>query len=149
MRFEDVIKSRFRNEFHKLRLNLYYTNNVLNSEIPMLLKPYNITPQQYNVLRILRGQHPHPVSIKTIKERLLDKNSDVSRIIDKLLLKGLIERKECPSDRRQKDIIITKKGLDLLNAIDEKESLLDDSIRKNLSEEEAKTLNELLDKLRG
>ncbi len=149
MKFEEEIKSKFRNEYHKVRLNIYYTNNILITDIIKLLKPFDITMQQYNVLRILRGQHPHPVMVKQIRERLLDKNSDVSRIIDKLFAKGYVLRTECSFNRRQKDILISKKGLELLRQIDSKEAEMDMPLKKNLSLEEAKLLNELLDKIRG
>jgi DNA-binding MarR family transcriptional regulator len=148
MKFEDEIKSKFRSEYQKLRLNLYYTNQILMQDIIQLLKPYSLTPQQYNILRILRGQFPNPVSIKLIKDRMLDKSSDVSRIIDKLLKKDLVSREECKKDRRSKDIVITKKGLDLLKKIDQYEPSIDRRIKNNLSLEEVQLMNKLLDRLR-
>jgi len=147
MKIEDEIKSKFENEHQKGLINLLYTNYYVGSKMRNYFKPFDITNQQYNILRILRGQQPKPASIGLLKERMLDKNSDVSRIIDRLLKKDWIERTECKSDRRQKDIIITKKGLDLLSkiALDETQNL---NIISNLSIEETEQLNFLLDKIR-
>ncbi len=149
MRLEDEIKQEsFRNEFHKLAVNLIYTHSWLVSKIQAILSEFDITPQQFNILRILRGQHPSPASITLLKERMLDKMSDASRLVDRLIQKGLVERKVCTSDRRKVDVIITDKGLKLLEEID-KTNEETDSYLKNLTLNEAKKLNELLDKLRG
>jgi DNA-binding MarR family transcriptional regulator len=113
-----------------------------------MLDEYDLTPQQFNLLRILRGQYPKPASITLLKERMLDKMSDASRLVERLLAKGLVERKICPEDRRKVDVVITKKGLKLLEKIDKTDNEMDNYL-KNLSEVEAKKLNELLDKLRG
>jgi DNA-binding MarR family transcriptional regulator len=107
----------------------------------------DITVQQYNVLRILRGQYPKPSSVKLVKERMLDKMSDASRIIDKLKLKKLVVRTECPEDRRSVDILITDKGLGLLKSLDDMDKMPKE-LFKNLSSSEIKNLNTLLDKLR-
>jgi len=149
MKLEDEIKQNsFRNEYHKLAVNLIFTNSWLMSKIYELLDEYDLTPQQFNLLRILRGQYPKPASITLLKERLLDKMSDASRLVERLLAKGLVERKICPEDRRKVDVVITKKGLKLLEKIDKTDNEMDNYL-KNLSEVEAKKLNELLDKLRG
>ncbi len=147
MKLEDEIKSKFRNDYHKALVNLYYTNNVIGEQFFKVIKEYGLAAPQFNVLRILRGQHTNAVSIGLIKERMLDKNSDVSRIVDRLYKKELVERKESKSDRRQKDVLITKKGIDLLDkmAVCEKR---EDNILSNLSKKEVKLLNELLDKIR-
>lgn len=149
MKLEEEIKQKkFKNEYHKLAINLAYTYNLLNYQNHLKFKDKDITPQQYNVLRILRGQHPNPCNLKLVKERMLDRMSDASRIIDKLKSKGLVERRECPDDRRNVDLLITEKGLNLLKSLD----FIDDefkSIFKNLTVQDAKTLNELLDKARG
>jgi DNA-binding MarR family transcriptional regulator len=111
-------------------------------------KNADITVQQFNVLRILRGQHPKACNLKLVKERMLDRMSDASRIIDKLKAKGFVERHECPNDRRNVDLLITAKGLDLLKSLDH----LDEEFKtifKNLSVSEVKQLNDLLDKARG
>ncbi len=148
MKLEDEIKSKFRNEYHKALVNFYYTNNIIGQQFFKMLKEHGLAAPQFNVLRILRGQHPNAVSVGTIKERMLDNNSDVSRIVDRLFGKGLVERNECELDRRQKDVLISKKGLDLLDKmkICEKE---EDKLLSNLTEEEAKTLNYILDKIRN
>ena len=149
MKLEDEIAQRkFKNEYQKAAVNLIYTTNWLESFFITLLKPYNITVQQYNVLRILRGQHPKPASIKLVRERMLDKMSDASRLVEKLRQKGFLERKVCEHDRRNADVIITKKGLDMLAKLDK----IDNDFKKllaNLSETEIKQLNKLLDKMRG
>jgi DNA-binding MarR family transcriptional regulator len=145
---EEIEQKHFRNEYHKAAVNMIYTFNwVINQQIAFF-KPFGVTVQQFNILRILRGQHPNPATIKLIKERMLDKMSDASRIVEKLRIKGLVERNICSHDRRNVDVIITQKGLDLLSEIDK----YDDEADKNLTtlnEEEIKQLNNLLDKLRG
>ncbi|MGE5352542.1 MAG: MarR family winged helix-turn-helix transcriptional regulator [Acidobacteriota bacterium] len=149
MRLEEEIKQKhFSSQYHKALVNIIYTNNWIASQQTDILKPHGITMQQYNVLRILRGQHPKPATIKLIKERMLDKMSDASRIVEKLRAKGLVERNICPEDRRNVDVIITKKGLDLLSKIDTPEHLLEHRLT-TLNTEEVKNLNHLLDKLRG
>lgn len=150
MRLEDEIKQdRFESQYHKALVNIIYTNNWISSRQTEILRPYGLTMQQYNVLRILRGQHPNPATIKLIKERMLDKMSDASRIVEKLRAKKLVERTVCPDDRRNVDVIITHLGLELLRNIDLPEHLLENSLAHTLEEEEVKKLNHLLDKLRG
>ena len=148
VKLEDEIKSKFRNEYHKALVNLYYTNNVISDQFFKMLKSYGLAAPQFNVLRILKGQHPQTASIGLIKERMLDKNSDVSRIVDRLYRKKLVERKESKTDRRQKDVLVTKKGLELLEkmAACEKQH---DEILSNLSIKETEQLNNLLDKIRN
>ena len=145
---KDISQNKFRNETHKLAVNIIYTFNWLNAFNTAVLKPYKITTQQFNVLRILRGQHPNPASIKLIRERMLDKMSDASRIVEKLRIKGFIERKVCPGDRRECEVIITEDGLNLLAKIDSGHDAFD-NIFKTLNESEIKQLNILLDKMRG
>lgn len=148
MKLEDEIQQKkFKSEEQKLMINLLYTSNWLTSKNDSFFKNCDITTQQYNVLRILRGQHPNPCSIKLIKERMLDRMSDASRIVDKLNKKKLLIRRECPNDRRSVDVLITDKGLELLQSLD----YIDDTsiqILSALSPEEINTLNTLLDKLR-
>lgn len=149
MKLEDEIKqSSFRNEYHKLAVNIIFTHSWLMSKIYELLNEYDLTPQQFNLLRILRGQYPHPASITLLKERMLDKMSDASRLVERLLSKGLVERKICPKDRRKVDVIISKKGLKVLDKIDKTNDEMDRYL-KNLTTKEAEQLNYLLDKLRG
>lgn len=148
MKIEDEIKGRFRNEYHKGLINLTYTAKQLSYEFFQSLKKHGLTEQQYNVLRILRGfRSEAPLSIGFIKERMLDKDSDVSRIVDRLLEKGLVSRRENPADRRQKSVEITGKGLELLNNMYNCE-LKADTLLNNLTLEEVNILNELLDKIR-
>lgn len=148
MKLEDEIsQKKFKSEHHKVLVNVLYTANWIDSIHSGKLKPHGITGQQFNILRILRGQYPKPASVKLLKERMLDKMSDVSRLVEKLRVKDLVERKTCINDRRNVDIIITQKGLDLLASLD----YLEDELRKILSldSEEAEQLNVLLDKMRG
>jgi DNA-binding MarR family transcriptional regulator len=132
----------------KLAINLIYTSNWLNSCYNELFKNTDLTPQQYNVLRILRGQHPNTCNLKLIKERMLDRMSDASRIVDKLVNKKLVVRTQCPSDRRSVNILISDKGLALLKELDVMEES-NKQLFSNLSEKEIAKLNDLLDRLRG
>ena len=148
MKLEEEIKqSKFRNEYHKLAVNVLYTNGWLMNLYSMLFSKYGITSNQYNILRILRGQYPNPATVNLLKERMLDKMSDASRLVERLRIKGFAKRDLSSKDRRCVDIIITEKGLHLLKGID-KLNDKHDSFLKNLSESEAKKLNSLLDKLR-
>ncbi|MEI7522755.1 MAG: MarR family transcriptional regulator [Mariniphaga sp.] len=148
MTIEDELKGRFRNDYHKGLINLTYTAKQLSYEFFQSLKTHNITEQQYNVLRILRGfRSEAPLCIGFIKERMLDKDSDVSRIVDRLYDKQLISRKENPDDRRLKTIEITKLGLDLLDRLFDCEKKADTLLNK-LSKSEIILFNQLLDKIR-
>jgi len=144
----EIFQNDFKNKYVKAAVNLVYTFNWLNKFHVNKFKRYGLTPQQYNILRILRGQHPKPATVKLLKERMLDKMSDASRLVEKLRVKGLVERYICSSDRRNVDVIITEKGLELLKQIDETEHEIKEYM-SNLTEEETVLLNELLDKLRG
>jgi DNA-binding MarR family transcriptional regulator len=149
MKLEDeILQKHFRNEYHKATVNVIYSYNWLVDFQVNLFKPYGITMQQYNILRILRGQYPKPATIKLIKERMLDKMSDASRIVEKLRIKGLVDRNICSGDRRNVDVCITDKGLELLSRVDKHDNEVDAKLSV-LSEDEVKQLNELLDKLRG
>jgi DNA-binding MarR family transcriptional regulator len=145
---EQAIKSRFRNEKHKAIVNLLYTAKFIESKIDCFIKKYDLTHQQFNILRIVRGAGEKPVTLKYIKERMLDKMSDASRIVDKLYNKELLKRVECPNDRRSVDITITQKGLDLLEDIDKHAPDMD-AVIKELSDADLKKLNTLLDTLRA
>jgi DNA-binding MarR family transcriptional regulator len=148
MKLEEAIhQKKFTHPWQKAILNIMYTNNWMLSQIKTLLKEHDITPQQYNVLRILRGQYPNPITTCTIRERMLDRMSDVSRIVDRLHKKGWVIKIICPSDKRFVDVIISEDGLKLLKTIEEHSDTLD-MITSNLTAEEAITLNELLDKIR-
>lgn len=145
---KEISQSAFRNDKHKLGVNLIFTYNWLNNIHADFLKKHDITSQQFNVLRILRGQQQNPASLKTIRNRMLDRMSDVSRIVEKLRVKNLLERTISTSDRRECEVVITQKGLDLLERIDKDNDPLD-NLFLTLSNEEITQLNNLLDKLRG
>ena len=149
MKIEEEIKEHFRNVYHKGIINLTFTVNQLNYQFEKHLRKHGLTPQQYNILRVLQGfRSQSPVSIGFIKERMLEKNSDVSRLVDRLYRKGLVERKEKKTNRRQKEIDITEKGIRLLSDIKDCEKKVD-TLLLNLSEDEVVQLNRLLDKIRG
>lgn len=148
MKLEDEIsQKKFKSGYHKATVNVIFTYNWLRDIMVTALKPYGITMQQYNILRILRGQHPNPANIKLIRERMLDKMSDCSRIVEKLRLKGLIERTTCEMDRRHVDVVITQEGLDLLSKADRFNKVVEDRF-SSLNPDEVEELNRLLDKLR-
>lgn len=148
MRLEDEIKTQFKSEYHKLVVNIIYTHNFVSKEIVKILKPHSITSQQYNLLRILRGQYPKPANINLLIDRMLDKMSNASRLVEQLREKGLLTRKRNINDRRNVDVIITDAGLRLLQDID---PLIDEFSYSldYLTEENAKNLNVLMDKLRN
>lgn len=149
MRLEDEIKQQsFKNDYQKMVVNLVFTGSWINVNTSEMLKPFKLTTQQYNVLRILRGQYPNPASVNLIIERMLDKMSNASRIVDKLLVKKLADRKVCPDDRRMVDVKITEKGLKILGELDLIEKQWQEKF-KTLKLNEVKELNILLDKLRG
>lgn len=143
----EISQERFKNEHHKLLINLIYTTNYINLQGGCLFKKYELTPEQFNVLRILRGQHPCTATVKLITERMLNKNSNSSRLVEKLRMKGLVERSECCDDRRAVNVVITSQGLELLNELDKKEEEWLKSL-EGLNESEAVQLNGLLDKIR-
>jgi DNA-binding MarR family transcriptional regulator len=147
MKIEDEIKGRFRNQYHKGFISLVYTANAMNYQFLQFLKEHGLTSQQYNVLRVLRGFISEPRSIDFLRERMLDKSSDVSRIVDKLFQKQLVTRTENKTDRRQKDVEITPKGLEQLSQLDECELKVDTLLSK-LNSEEIETFILLLDKIR-
>ena len=149
MQLEERIKQNrpFRNQGERLAVNILYTANWLLERFKGHLDIFDITQQQYNVLRILRGQHPNAISTSDIKERMIDKAPDTSRIVDRLITKGLVEKAVCGSDKRRVDVCITKKGMKLLQDIDADEMRIE-NFTKQLSKKECETLNELLDKLK-
>ncbi|MEW6702091.1 MAG: MarR family transcriptional regulator [Bacteroidota bacterium] len=149
MKLEKEIKqSKFRNEYHKLAVNVIYTYGWLMNLQTQLFAKYDVTSNQFNILRILRGQYPNCATVNLLKERMLDKMSDASRLVERLRVKGLVKRELSLHDRRRVDVIITEKGLKLLSRIDKLNEQFD-ALFKNLSNPEAKKLNDLLDKLRG
>jgi DNA-binding MarR family transcriptional regulator len=148
MKLENEISQKtFESEYHKLSVNIFRTFHWLNERFAQLFKASGITNQQYNILRILRGQYPDPCSIKRLRERMLDKQSDASRLVQRLVEKGLAERKHSTSDRRKMDVMITQKGLSLLDQLDMQTRSVYNSFT-TLNNLEAEDLNRLLDKLR-
>lgn len=143
---KDIQQQTFRNEYQKAAVNIIFSAGWLNERIKNLLETEDITPQQYNILRILRGSKT-PLSTLQIRERMLDKMSDTSRIVERLQKKGLVEKKVCPADKRLVDVVISKKGITLLEKLDKRNTELD-ALLQSLSVEDAKTLNNLLDKMR-
>jgi DNA-binding MarR family transcriptional regulator len=144
---KDISQSKFRNVYQKATINLIYTFNWMNERIKSMLDQYDITPQQFNILRILRGAGK-PISTLQIRQRMLDKMSDTSRIVDRLIKKGLVKKVVCEGDRRLVDVTISEGGLELLDRIDAHQDDMD-SVFKNLDEDQAITLNNLLDKIRS
>jgi len=145
---EEIKQAKFKSPHQKAVLNLLFTANWIQNKQRELFEPFGITGQQYNMLRILRGQHPKPIPAVEIKSRMLDKNSDVSRLLDRLIGKNLVNKNQCPNDKRATDINITETGLELLNDLDSAINNID-SHYLTLSKEEAKQLSDLLDKARG
>ncbi|RYZ29752.1 MAG: MarR family transcriptional regulator [Chitinophagaceae bacterium] len=144
---KDIHQNTFRNTRQKAMVNLLFTYGWAIEKIKNFLAQEDITHQQYNILRILRGAHPKPLSTLQIRERMLDKMSDTSRIVDRMVLKELVEKRTCSKDKRLVDITITEKGQALLKRLDEGAEEMD-NVMKNLSDGEAEQLNTLLDKLR-
>ncbi|MCB0578144.1 MAG: MarR family transcriptional regulator [Phaeodactylibacter sp.] len=149
MRIEDAIQQTrpFRNARHKATVNIIFTNNWIQEQIKIELKPYGITMQQYNVLRVLKGAKG-PISTSVIRERLLDRMADTSRMVDRLHQKGLVLRQVCKHDKRLVDVSISPEGEKLLAGLKNINPGLD-GILDNLTEEEAELLSGLLDKVRG
>ncbi len=148
MALENEIKQeKFKSEYNKMIVNLMFTNNWLVGKEMEILRPHNLTVSQYNVLRILRGQKGKAATINLIIDRMLDRMSNASRIVDRLEKKGLVTRKPSKSDRRAVDVLITEKALKLLSVLDAKMDEWEKSFRE-ISIEEAETLNVLLDKIR-
>lgn len=145
---EEIVQKEFHSIYHKALINLLYTHNQIVNEVNKTLKVFRITRQQFNVLRILRGQMPNPATVNLIKERMLDKMSDASRIVERLRVKGLIDRKSSTDDRRAVEIRISQKGLELLDKIDRHQKDFE-SLLHGITQEEALALNNLLDKIRS
>lgn len=143
----DIQQPKFRNEYHKTVVNLIFTYNWITEKTKQFFEKGDITSQQYNILRILRGAGK-PLSTLQIRQRMLDKMSDTSRIVDRLVKKDLVQKVICKTDRRLVDVTITDTGLQLLEQLDSYNEQMDLMLGK-LSEEEAKMLNQLLDKIRS
>lgn len=145
---EEIKQPKFKDTYQKATVNLFYTSNWLAEKVRLFLAEEDLTHQQFNVLRILRGSHPNPLSTLQIRERMLDKMSDTSRIVDRLVKKELAIKKTCQKDKRLVDVLISKAGLAVLKRLDEREDGMFEQVR-NLTEDEAETLSQLLDKIRS
>jgi DNA-binding MarR family transcriptional regulator len=143
---KDINQPRFNSEYHKMNVNLIFTYNWVMEQSKRFFEKADLTPQQYNILRILRGAGK-PLSTLQIRQRMLDKMSDTSRIVDRLLKKELVEKMTCKNDRRLVDVTISERGMTLLNKLDNDTHQLDSHL-SSITEDEAKTMNNLLDKLR-
>jgi DNA-binding MarR family transcriptional regulator len=149
MEIEKAIQQKkFKDPYERALVNLLYTGSWLSYQQTAAFKPHGLSMQQYNILRILRGQHPEPITVNALISRMIDKNSNASRIVEKLRAKGLLERKICPADRRRVDVVITEEGLRALGAATQSLEALHLHLR-SISDEESETLNDLLNKLRS
>lgn len=149
MRIEEEINQTkpFKSEFHRTAINLIFTSNWLSTRIKQSLKGYDVTLQQYNVLKILKGAGK-PISTSCIRGRMVERMADTSRLVERLCSKGWVNRDACCSDKRRVDITLSPEGLEILQELDIEVNLFL-SVEKNLEPEEAKTLSNLLDKMRG
>jgi DNA-binding MarR family transcriptional regulator len=145
---EAIRQQKFDSEYHKAAVNILFTSSWLYNLNALFLKPFQITPEQFNVLRILRGSHPRALRLADITCRMIDKNSNATRLVEKLRQKGMVSRTVCESNRRQVDIHITPKGMRVLEKIDKESGQWTATLQK-LSPGEARQLNALLDKMRG
>jgi DNA-binding MarR family transcriptional regulator len=144
---QDIQQEKFSNEHEKAAINILFTSSWLHNINSARFKPHDITPEQFNVLRILRGSHPKKMMLADITSRMLDKNSNATRLVEKLRQKGFVNREICENNRRQVDISITEKGLGVLKNIDSEEAVWLATL-KNITKAEAQELNRVLDKLR-
>ena len=144
----DIRQEKFQNEYQKASINILYTGSWLYNNNAVHFKKFGITPEQYNVLRILRGTHPKAMMLADITARMIDRSSNSTRLVEKLRLKGLVSRELCEDNRRQVDISITDKGLTLLKKIDADTGKMMEDFER-ITKTEAKELNRILDKLRG
>jgi DNA-binding MarR family transcriptional regulator len=149
MRIEEIIKSKTPVAIEKKTLlNIMYSQITIADKFNEVLKPFDLSPEQFNVLRILRGQNGQPTNMFTIQERMIAKTSNTTRLVDKLLLKEYVTREICPNNRRKMEVAITQKGLNLLVNLDPLIIEHEQFFAKNLSDLELITLNELLEKFR-
>ncbi|RFS22735.1 MarR family transcriptional regulator [Chitinophaga silvatica] len=149
MKLEDELKQpRFKDEYQRAMLNIIFSGSWLEMHSTQILKPFDLSSQQFNVLRILRGSRPRPLNLLDIQERMMDKMSNATRLVEKLRQKGLLTREQCDSNRRKVEIEITDKGMELLATLDPLMEEQHQLFANKLTSEEAKQLNVLLDKLR-
>lgn len=150
MKIEEAIRqSHFADNYQKLMVNLLYTANWARDEQVRLMKNFDILPQHYNVLRIIKGKSPEPASPGEIKEVLIDKANDLTRLLDKLEKKGSIKRCLCPSNHRKMDVTVTPRGMKLLEDMEKPMKAYMKELKKRITDKEAETLSRILDKLRG
>lgn len=150
MKIEEAIKSNFvMDHSKKAVLNIIFTQNVINDSFNEILKPFDLSGEQFNVLRILRGQKGCPANMCLIQERMIAKTSNTTRLVDKLLLKQLVTREVCPENRRKIEVLITQKGLSVLSELDPKVKEHEEKFAKNLTNSELEQLNNLLEKFRN
>jgi DNA-binding MarR family transcriptional regulator len=145
---EEIKQEKFKSEHHKLMINLLFTSSWLQRMQLSLLRPYDLTPPQYNILRILRGAKGELLNLGEITSRMIDRSSNTSRLIDKLVIKKWVSRKTCPDDRRQSEICITKEGLKVLEQLDKPIDSITEQFHF-LSVKETKEVNQFLDQLRN
>ncbi len=149
MRIEDEIKQKsFVDQYVKAHVNILFTASWLSSEASKVLKPFGISAHQFNILRILRGMYPNPGSIKELTERMIDKSSNASRLVDKLISKKMVIKAKSHEDNRRAEVLISDEGLTVLVKASERMDVFNESLSKNLSEDEAYQLSEFLDKIR-
>ncbi len=150
MRIEEAIKQKFfQNEYQKVHVNVLYTASWLTASMNASLKPFGLTMQQFNILRILRGKAPEPATIRELTEKMIDKMSNASRLVERLRRKGLVDRRPCTTDRRRVEVRITPEGMRLLGEASKRvEADIIQQLSRCLTEDEATLLNELLDQLR-
>lgn len=148
MKIEDIVKSAEMSQAKKIVLNIMYTQNVLAETFNEILKQNDLSPEQFNVLRILRGQKGKPANMCTIQERMIARTSNTTRLVDKLLLKGYVTREICPNNRRMMEVLITEKGLEALKTLDPDVEKYEQRFADNLSADELENLNTLLEKYR-
>lgn len=144
---EEIKQTKFKSPIQKAIVNIYYTANWLRDKQQHLFKKHNILPQHYNIIRIVKGKNPNPVSPSEIKDVMLDKGRDLTRLVDKLVSLKILERKLCDDNRRKMEITITQYGIDICNKV-EQEMTMEMETKFNLSDEEGELLSDLLDKLR-
>ena len=149
MKLEEELKMKFTSPKQRAGLNVIFTGAWLTDRFNRSLKPFGISEQQYNVLRILRGQKGTPANLFTIQERMVHRMSNATRLVEKLRLKGYVEREVCAENRRKIDVTITQKGLGLIEEIEPVAVKNNQDMHKRLTRDEAQTLGDLLDKMRG
>ena len=150
MKIEDVLQSRApMDNSKKIILNIVYTHTMISENFNEILKPFDISSEQYNVLRILRGQKGNPANMSLIQERMVAKTSNTTRLVDKLLMKDFVTRKVCSANRRKIEVLVTQKGLDVLKELDPKVIEHENSLSSNLTPDEIEQLNQLLEKYRN